>query len=175
MNFPRGTYCSESREKAGKMEYEVGRNKPPVETQFQPGQSGNPKGYEKGRPHFITVLDKWLKQDHGDLTLPDGRVVRLTKEDEMIRQQLLKAIQEKDTYAAKTIFEFRYGKAINREEIDDGTGNKNFASEAEHREYNAKRLAEFEAKMAEGVELIEGADSTVEKAENILQSETTKA
>jgi hypothetical protein len=36
--------------------YEVGYKKPPAHGQFQPGQSGNPKGRKKGSKNFSAVL-----------------------------------------------------------------------------------------------------------------------
>ena len=32
--------------------YDVGYGKPPMQTQFKPGKSGNPKGRHKGQPGF---------------------------------------------------------------------------------------------------------------------------
>lgn len=44
------------------MEYEVGKNKPPKKYQFQPGQSGNPKGRPKGSKNVHHVLSKILNE-----------------------------------------------------------------------------------------------------------------
>lgn len=49
-------------ENAGKNAgYEVGKGKPPVNTQFKPGQSGNPAGKKKGRRNFNTIFEIALK------------------------------------------------------------------------------------------------------------------
>jgi hypothetical protein len=37
-------------------EYDVGFKKPPTHTQFQPGQSGNPKGRRKGSKNLSTIV-----------------------------------------------------------------------------------------------------------------------
>ena len=41
-------------------DYEVGYRKPPRGTQFQPGQSGNPKGRPKSHPSFRSLLEKQI-------------------------------------------------------------------------------------------------------------------
>ena len=42
--------------------YAVGNKKPPLHTQFKPGQSGNPSGRPKGRPKFAAILmDEFYK------------------------------------------------------------------------------------------------------------------
>ena len=42
--------------KPRKDDYSIGRGRPPVHTQWQPGQSGNPKGRRKGRRNVKTEL-----------------------------------------------------------------------------------------------------------------------
>jgi hypothetical protein len=45
-----------------KADYEVGWGKPPQHTRFAKGQSGNPKGREKGSKNFSTVLTNTLNE-----------------------------------------------------------------------------------------------------------------
>ena len=39
-----------------KGEYDVGKGKPPKQSRFKPGQSGNPSGRPKGRTNHVTEL-----------------------------------------------------------------------------------------------------------------------
>jgi hypothetical protein len=61
--------------------YKRGFAKPPEETQFRRGQSGNPKGRPKGRKDLITLLDEALEErteviEHGKRRkLPKSQVL----------------------------------------------------------------------------------------------------
>lgn len=45
-----------------KKPYEVGYGKPPQNTRFKPGQSGNPKGKPKGAKNLATIVDRAIKE-----------------------------------------------------------------------------------------------------------------
>lgn len=51
-----------SRRKGTSGDYEVGYGKPPVETQFKTGQSGNPKGRPKNSKNFSTMMEEELNE-----------------------------------------------------------------------------------------------------------------
>jgi hypothetical protein len=46
----------------GKPKYAVGYRRPPVDRQFKPGQSGNPKGRRRGVKNFATTLAEVLNE-----------------------------------------------------------------------------------------------------------------
>jgi hypothetical protein len=52
-------------------DYAVGYGKPPAETRFQKGQSGNPEGRPRGTKKLVTLLAEVLSQRSG-LPNPDG-------------------------------------------------------------------------------------------------------
>lgn len=52
-------------------DYAVGYGKPPAETQFQKGRSGNPGGRPRGTKKLVTLLAEVLSQRSG-LPNPDG-------------------------------------------------------------------------------------------------------
>jgi hypothetical protein len=78
--------------------YEVGYGKPPVETRFQKGRSGNPKGRPVGSKNIDTLLTAALNEP---LTVNEnGKRRKIPKRDVTIRQLVnksaaadLKAIQ----------------------------------------------------------------------------------
>jgi len=52
-------------------DYAVGYGKPPVETRFQKGQSGNPEGRPRGRRSLVALLGDALSHRSG-MRNPDG-------------------------------------------------------------------------------------------------------
>ena len=61
----------------GKEEYEVGRCKPPRDTRFKKGQSGNPKGRPRGSGNLHTLLFRQLKKKV--VIVVDGKRKKITK------------------------------------------------------------------------------------------------
>lgn len=57
--------------------YEIGYMKPPRETRFKPGQSGNKAGRPKSGKNTYKLLDDLLNQ--GALVMKDGKNVRINK------------------------------------------------------------------------------------------------
>lgn len=64
--------------------YDVGYGKPPVQTRFRKGESGNPKGRGKGSRNFATVFMMAMSQP---VTITEnGRRKRITKLDAAVTQ-----------------------------------------------------------------------------------------
>jgi hypothetical protein len=49
-------------DKGAPSEYKVGKYRPPVEKQYRPGQSGNPKGRPRGRRNTKTIIERVLEE-----------------------------------------------------------------------------------------------------------------
>lgn len=58
--------------------------RPPADTRFQPGQSGNPKGRPKGRVSFETLIERELRKSV--VITENGRSRRMTKKEVIIRR-----------------------------------------------------------------------------------------
>lgn len=109
--------------KQGNEEYEVGKNKPPKDTQFKPGKSGNPKGKAKGVLNFATRLDMALDR------LTDVHVEqynkkhkkKITAEDVDIMgdviAQLVNKARNGDQKAIDSLLDRAYGKATQPLEV----------------------------------------------------------
>jgi hypothetical protein len=65
------------RPKAAARDGDVGYRKPPRQHQFQPGQSGNPKGRPKGSKNESTILREIL-QHKISIRGPNGRVRKIS-------------------------------------------------------------------------------------------------
>lgn len=69
--------------------YRVGYGRPPAETQFKLGQSGNPKGRAKGSRNLLTLVQKAL--DETVVVNVNGARRRMSKLEAAFTQQANKA------------------------------------------------------------------------------------
>lgn len=72
-------------------DYELGYMKPPKSGQFQPGQSGNPKGRPSGSKNTYKLLDD-IVNEKVQIT-KNGKPVRISKKQAMLLQAVNKAVQ----------------------------------------------------------------------------------
>ena len=96
------------RKSSNPSDYEVGYGRPPRETRFQPGQSGNPTGYRKGSKPIRERLRELM---NSKVTVTEhGRTRRVSRLDVMLRQLANDAMRG-DQRALKLLMEFvhRYG------------------------------------------------------------------
>jgi Family of unknown function (DUF5681) len=73
----------------GKHPHEIGYRRPPKQTQFVKGQSGNPKGRPKGSRNFATVFQAELKRRVA--VTEDGKRKKITKREAVAKQLVNKA------------------------------------------------------------------------------------
>lgn len=72
-------------------DYEVGYKKPPVNHQFKPGKSGNPKGRPKNSKNFNTLLMRELETTV--LLQEGGKTVEASKLQAFVKRMVNNAIQ----------------------------------------------------------------------------------
>ena len=88
--------------------YEVGDNKPPKDTRFEPGQSGHPKGRPRGHPNFRTAVREALQQK---IAIREGHRTRtISKMDAIIQVTFNKALKG-DAKVLLLFFSWRDGRA----------------------------------------------------------------
>jgi Family of unknown function (DUF5681) len=99
------------RKSRSRSDYDVGYGRPPKETQFRPGQSGNPTGARKGSKTIGARLRELM---NSKVTVTErGRSRRISRLDIMLRQ-LTNDAMHGDQRALKLLMEFlhRYGAEV---------------------------------------------------------------
>lgn len=117
--------------------YEVGYGRPPRHTQFQQGQSGNPKGKPRGSRGLRTELRSELGEM---MTITEnGKSRRIPKRRIVIKALTAKALKG-DVRAAEKIMQL----VIQAEGFEDPKSERNRLSDADHQiiEYLLGMLAD---------------------------------
>jgi hypothetical protein len=81
--------------------YAVGYGRPPIESRFQPGASGNPRGRRKGRKNLKTLIRKALT---ANISIQEGtKTRRVSKIEGVVLRQLQSALKGDDRSAMAVI------------------------------------------------------------------------
>ena len=96
-------------------DYEVGYGKPPKQSRFRKGQSGNPKGRPKASRNIKTIARKVLNQPV-PVTI-DGKTRHVTSLEAMLEQMRRDAFKG-DRYARKALLDL--AREYNSEELETG-------------------------------------------------------
>lgn len=88
---------------------------PNPDTQFKPGQSGNPKGLPKGTKHLSTLLKAMLNEE----VMVEGKLIKF---DQALIKKLLKKASEGDIKAIQEVFDRTEGKAKQEIETEHSGG-----------------------------------------------------
>ena len=99
--------------------------RPPRQSQFQQGQSGNPKGRPRGSRNLKTDLNNMLK-GKVEITM-SGEKRRMTRQEAMLLSLFQRAVQ-KDAGAARTLFDM----VIKLQLPDDQARQQPRPSQADH-------------------------------------------
>ena len=79
----------------------VGYKRPPVNSRFKPGQSGNPSGRRKGSQNLKTIFENILKEE---VSLREGNEVRKVTKAEALMRGLVVGALKGDHRSLGTLF-----------------------------------------------------------------------
>lgn len=94
------SYAPSTRKPAPQRDYEVGYKKPPKDTRFKPGRSGNPRGRAKGSKNLATLVERELDSK---VRLREGSKARTVSKREVVAKQLVKKAAEGHDRAILTL------------------------------------------------------------------------
>ena len=85
--------------------YDIGKGKPPVKGQFQPGVSGNPKGPKRKKKAVDATLPVLLREALNEMVtvIISGRDLRVPKKQAIIIQTINDALTGTPTQRLKTM------------------------------------------------------------------------
>ena len=112
---------------AGKPPYPVGYAKPPLNTKFRPGQSGNPSGRPKGAKNFGTAIDAELR---ARVTVTENGKRKRVSKREVIAKRLVNRAAEGDLRAIPLLL----NEARAHENLSSGGGADEIFGGAEEQE-----------------------------------------
>lgn len=84
---------------------------PNPDTQFKPGESGNPKGLPKGTKHLSTHIQEMLNDPAFELKLKDGSLLKERPIDAIIKTAVAKSISG-DNRWAEWLAKHGYGEKL---------------------------------------------------------------
>lgn len=96
-------------------EYEVGYGKPPEDTKFKDGKSGNPKGRPKGSKNTYKLLQEILDQKLE--VVDNGKKIKISKKVAMLTQLINQGVKG-DVKAISVLFPHMLMADIRDEEKD---------------------------------------------------------
>lgn len=99
-------------------DYTVGYGKPPINTRFQKGTSGNPKGRKKDSKNLKADLQEELAERL--LVNEGGRQVRLSKQRAMVKRLVVKGLNG-DSNAIAKVFDLSLRLIGANEQVDETT------------------------------------------------------
>jgi flagellar hook-basal body complex protein FliE len=79
------------RDRYEEADYEVGYGKPPIDTRFKPGVSGNPSGRPKGTKNLTTLVHEALNE--AVIVAENGRRRKVSKRQAIIKQLINRSAQ----------------------------------------------------------------------------------